>query len=238
MSTVGGAQQTREWKWRPGARALCVLLTLGAGGCGASAGDDARSSAPPPEDPSALYASVERRLLEAEAVSVAFHVTSEGAFVADLEGTLYTSADRSELAATGTFGGAPVDVRLEADGAQFRYGSAAAPTGAPRPAALEEALLVGLMRMGVLHNLAMLTAGQGADHAEGGVQEWVRVDGFTDAASGHGVGFDITVAGTPSGSATLRLDERGLPREREQVVQFPGGEMRVLERYSRVETTG
>lgn len=218
-------------------RAAVCLLVLGATGCDAS-GNGQSGRGTPPEEPPARYASVEQRLLDAESVSLAFHVTSEGAFAADLEGTLHTSADRTELIATGTFGGGPVDVGLQADGTGYRFGSATAPTNAPRPAALEEALLVGLMRMGVLHNLAMLTAGQGADHAEGGVREWVVVDGFADAATGDGVRFDITVAGIPSGSATLLLDERGLPRERTQVVQFPSGEMRVVERYTRVETTG
>ncbi|MEZ4425684.1 MAG: hypothetical protein R3E98_19980 [Gemmatimonadota bacterium] len=218
-------------------RAAVCLLVLGTSACGAS-GDGRGGNGALPEDPSARYAAVEQRLLDAESVSLAFHVTSEGAFTADLEGTLHTSADRTELAATGTFGGGPVDVRLLADGDAYRFGSATAPTNATRPAALEEALLVGLMRMGVLHNLAMLTAGQGADHAEGGVREWVVVDGLTDAATGDGVRFDITVAATPSGSATLLLDERGLPRERTQVVQFPNGEMRVVERYTRMETTG
>lgn len=46
--------------------------------------------------------------------------------------------------------------------------------------------------------------------------------------------FAITVAGTPAATARLQLDDAGLPRLRQQTVVFPGGEMRVTERYSAV----
>jgi len=44
--------------------------------------------------------------------------------------------------------------------------------------------------------------------------------------------FQITVNGAPAGGASLVIDpETGEPLQRTQRVAFPGGEMRVLERY-------
>ena len=44
--------------------------------------------------------------------------------------------------------------------------------------------------------------------------------------------FEILVDGQNSGAVTLWLDaETGMPARREQVVQFPDGEMKVVEIY-------
>jgi hypothetical protein len=46
--------------------------------------------------------------------------------------------------------------------------------------------------------------------------------------------FEISVAGVPSGSASLEIDSQGRPVVRRQTVRFSSGEMRVVERYSTV----
>lgn len=86
--------------------------------------------------------------------------------------------------------------------------------------------------MGILHNIANLSAGGMPDHATGGVDEWVLVSNVEVAAAAYN--FDIIVADIPSGSATLTTDEIGNPTMRKQTVVFPGGEMRVVETYSNV----
>jgi hypothetical protein len=86
--------------------------------------------------------------------------------------------------------------------------------------------------MGVLHNLARLTEAAPPDHSEGGVREGVTVGGF--AADSEGISFDLMVDGEPVGSATLQLDENGLPSVRRQSVTFPDGEMVVTETYRSV----
>lgn len=93
--------------------------------------------------------------------------------------------------------------------------------------------------MGLLHNLAMLSAGLPADHADGGVAEWVEyVEPKLGPAEHHGDGearplaLQITVSDQPVAHATLWLDDEGLPVEREQVVNFPEGQLRVTERYT------
>jgi hypothetical protein len=90
--------------------------------------------------------------------------------------------------------------------------------------------------MGILHNLARLTAGAAPDRTDGTVRSWVEAvepvwyDG-TPEVGAHGVSFGIRVAGQTSGRATLCLDAEGGPLGPDQVVEFPGGEMRVRERY-------
>ncbi len=156
-----------------------------------------------------------------------------------LMGTLVlTLGNVMRLQAKGEFAQTPIDVSLESDGQRLVGGTTADAIEVDTPPALHEAMVIGLTRMGLLHNLAMLTGDAGPDHAEGGVQDWVQVSNFAPAvglenATDVRITFDLIVAGTPSGSATLFLDgETGLPVAREQTVQFDTGEMRVLERYT------
>lgn len=206
---------------------LLVALSLAlpaAGGAQAGAGGN---------DPGARFAALEQRMLQADAVSLDFRVTAEGAAVIAIEGTLRRAADGAlTIQARGEFGGRPVDLLLRTDGDTYTFGNGPEPATAPVPPALWEAVALGFTRMGILHNLARLTGNAPPDHAEGGAGQWVVVDGFEDAP--RGVAFDITVAGQPSGSATLEMDAAGRPTVRRQTVQFPNGEMRVVERYSGV----
>lgn len=189
--------------------------------------------------PGDVFRVVEDEWLARAEVSLPFHVTAEGAFAADLEGRLVLrGSDGVTLEATGHFGGQPVELRLEATEGRMTGGNGSRTFDVETPAALREALVVGVTRMGILHNLARLVASTPPDHADGGVREWVAVDSF-DWAEGdeaaEGVTFAITVAGQPSGDATLWLDSDGAPVLRRQIVRFPGGEMRVTERYTVTE---
>ena len=100
--------------------------------------------------------------------------------------------------------------------------------------------VIGLTRLGFLHNLAMLTAGTPPDRADGGVTDWVTADdpslGGPEVPEGDrtSVSFNITVAGTPAGAAVLDLNDDGILLGRRQIVVFPEGEMRVSEQYTRV----
>ncbi|MEQ9462145.1 MAG: hypothetical protein RJQ10_00670 [Haliea sp.] len=207
--------------WVAGSLALVVALLSPPG----RAGDPA---------PAAAFAQLEARLLAAESVSLDFHITAEGALAADLRGKLWSVGNHTlHLFAQGEFGGEPVTIGLFAEDGNMALGGADELTATARPRHLAEAVLVGLTRMGLLHNLARLTADAAPDHANGGVREWVTVGDF---AGGQEVpaalSFAITVAGSPAATARLELDDAGLPSLRQQTVQFPGGEMQVTERYS------
>jgi hypothetical protein len=140
------------------------------------------------------------------------------------------------LEATGQFAGEPVNVALTADANSLllRGGTTDSSLQA-RPAALGDALLIGFVRMGILHNVARLTRANAPDHGEGGVRTWVTLEPLGQREDT--LEFDLTVAGQPAGTATLSLDTRGLPVRREQRVAFPEGEMRVTERYLRIDVT-
>ncbi len=194
-----------------------------------------------PSDPAASFAFLETRLTEAREIHLGFHITSEGAFTADLEGELDRLPDGSvRLAASGEFGGESVRLQLVTKGGMYEFGNGAELQAAQLPPHLSEALFIGMTRMGLLHNLANLVGDAPPDGGDGGVREWVVVDSFgTGDPAGastnlQAISFAITVAGTPSGSASLELDEDRYPAERRQLVRFPGGEMRVVERYFNV----
>lgn len=209
-----------------------LLLT---GGCGTSPSPDSAQIA---LFPAASFETLEARLLGAREIQLGFHITSEGAFSADLEGDMGIASDGSvRLSATGDFGGERVDLLLVTEGGEYEFGNGPERGTAPVPQHLSEALLIGLTRMGLLHNLARLVGGAPPDRADGGVGDWVVVDSFGGeetpggAADFETISFSIVVAGIPSGSASLELDPEGYPVERRQVVRFPEGEMRVVEKY-------
>lgn len=210
----------------------CMLML--ALGCGPA---EQPKSPPSPVDPAAAFTALEDRLLEADTVRFDFHVRAQGALEIDLQGVLdIVRADHIRLAASGEFAGRPADLLLLAEGEEMELGDKTNRTSAARPTHLKEAIVVGLTRMGILHNLARLMEAGAPDHAEGGVGEWVTVDSFATAADeSHALSFDLTVAGQRSGSARLKIDTEGRPSVRHQTVQFPSGEMRVVETYSAVK---
>ncbi len=196
-------------------------------------------NAPTQLDPAARMQALEARLLDATAVHVEFEISAsiDGAGAAGdttLRGVL--SLDRSGrilLAAGGTFAGAVGEVHFECDGTTMRGTAGKGRFELPCAPELGPAVLLGLTRMGVLHNIARLWSARPPDHADGGVDEWVTTTAHARARddSDDALGFEIAVDGQRVGSAVLELDAVGVPHVREQVVDFPGGAMHVVERY-------
>lgn len=194
----------------------------------------------PSTPPAVLFADLERRLLEASALHLRYTVRSEGAFNAALTGSVDVSQhSRVDLRAEGTFGDSPATLHFRSDAQTVEGGSAHRTFREAAPPALHDALILGLTRMGLLHNLARLTAGLAPDHAGGGVREWVEVRDVqiaSDTAGGNPhwlpLKLPIYVSGRRTAEATLWLDRRtGLPVRRDQVVTFPNGSMSVVEEY-------
>jgi len=215
----------------PGVWGACLLILA----CGPS---PAPEGIPPNTEPDAVFGALEERFLEALAVRVGFHVTADGVVEADLQGELRVFPDGTiRLTALGEFAGESVDLQLLAQGGEYEYGNGPDRIAAPTPEYLREALLIGLTRMGILHNLAMLARNAPPDGADGGVGDWVQVNSFAaeEADAGGAVSdvvtFSMTVAGEPVGFASLEIGSDGIPLARRQTVRFPTGEMRVLEEY-------
>ena len=185
------------------------------------------------------FRQVELMLLRSSALEIATRVTSEGAFESSLAGTVsLQQGNEAAIDVSGSFG-APVDLRLSSDGNRLIGGSATGEFDVPTPEGLNEAIIIGMTRMGILHTLARLVSGDPPDHMEGGVEAWVGVTDVQSIAEEDDTGrpllrfdFGLVVAGEPSGTASLWIDAVSrLPVRREQTVQFDTGEMRVTEFY-------
>ncbi|MGI9264836.1 MAG: hypothetical protein ACR2QU_07895 [Gammaproteobacteria bacterium] len=186
---------------------------------------------------------VESRLLEAGVVCIAFEIVSEGAVESDLKGTArMTRPTSARIEAQGEFAGASVDILFRTH-IDRMYGQ----NGSKRfeeetPAALTEGLIIGMTRMGLLHNLAMLSSGSPPDKTDGTVKKWVKPGNIRKGPAkqigesrAEALEFTVVVDGQPSGEATLWLDsETGLPVKRKQVVHFSQGDMSVTESYASV----
>jgi hypothetical protein len=192
-------------------------------------------------DPETRFARLEERLAGARSLRLQSTVQSQGLFETSLEGELLIGRDnRARLRFDGRFGPQQTTIGLVSDGRRMKGGTPASPIDLAAPPALNEGLLLGMTRMGILHNLALLASGIAPDGTDGRVRQWVAVANLTHGGSitvddreADSLTFDIIVGGEPSGQAVLWLDPATeLPIRREQVVRFPEGEMRVVETYS------
>lgn len=204
-------------------------------GCACGPADEGGAAPAVEKTAAETLAALEERLLADDELVFGFDITADGAVEARLAGTFDAAWPGVELEASGAFAGAPATLALEANGGRLRLESTDETT-VTRPPRLREALVLGLTRMGLLHNLAVLTGGGPPDHADGGVREWVEPVDVTFAAPDDDTTrvlvFTIRVAGKDTATAHLVLDgATGLPRRREQTVEFPQGEMHVVETY-------
>lgn len=193
------------------------------------------------EEPNPMATSIdllESRLMSAGSLELRAEIKATGAVDVDLKSRLCLGlSSDTVLSAEGHFMHQPFQNRLMAGEGGLRLDSPHHPSRAVEGASWKAALLIGLTRMGQLHNLANLHMDAGPDHAAGGVTDWVLLRDTVPAektgSSGRkqAIHMKIFVADQPSGEAWLWLDEAGLPVERLQRVEFASGSMEVLERY-------
>ncbi|MBW3670702.1 MAG: hypothetical protein KY432_03415 [Acidobacteria bacterium] len=178
-----------------------------------------------------MFAKMEQRVMGAEHIE--FEVESSGAFESSFEGWIHREGRELAMAAHGVWGGEPVTVSAETTRDLLVLNTPAQMERVKKEPFLSTAVLIGLTRMGVLHNLARLIAGKAPDHDGGGVREWVEAENIEFVGDDrNSIRFDIIVDGTRSAVATIRVDPRsGLPLQREQTVEFSQGSMTVVETY-------
>lgn len=194
------------------------------------------TAAAPRVDPAQELADLETRLLAADRVQLTFDVSARGLVEADVRGILIVERGRvARIDASGKLGGEAGEVSMSADARVVKGTSGSKRFEVARPPELDAALLLGLVRMGVLHNVALLWSARPPDHGDGGVAQWVTTHEHARAEVDGAIGFGITVDGQDVGDAKLVLDASGWPVRREQTVRFPAGEMVVTERYEAVE---
>jgi hypothetical protein len=213
-----------------------------------------------PADPGAAFTALQQRLLAASSIEVAVEIESSAPYPSLLTGTLALRAgNHVELAVDGQFKGETVNLRLRSQDSGHLvggpHGDGDATIDVPIPAKLNESVVVGMLGMGLLHNLALLVFGMPPDHAAGGAAEWVATSGHTwdtgrdatvNGAPARALTFQIAVEGQAVGDATLWLDAvTGLPQKREVNVHFKGegegeaasGTMHVTESYLKFQVT-
>ncbi len=186
------------------------------------------------------FRSFEDRLTTAETVRVKVEITAEGAVSAAMKGQFTVAGNnKTHLLFNGQFDGEDAKIGLISNGDQMRGGAASGEFRIDAPQALNEGILVGFSRMGALHNVAKLVQESPPDGTDGTVREWVTLSNFEYGETermgnvkADPIQFDITVAGKPVGTGTLWMNpENGMPIKREQTVNFPEGEMKVVESY-------
>ena len=207
---------------------LCAALLLGSCSTTDNAPDHPGAS-------SSLIYDLEQRLLEARWIHFAFEIEARGALHAELTGNVWLGRDgESRLTWSGWFAGREYNIDLISDGSVLReLGDSKATRACPPD--LHAAYVLGFTRMGLLHNIAVSTAGRAPDHGNGGVEEWVVLRRIRQGPTPSDTAFDVLVGGRQSAEAELRLEtnEEMIPRIRHQKVDFGSGRiMNVVERYS------
>ncbi len=190
------------------------------------------------------FQELERKLLEAETIHIEGGAGSTGTVESAFEGkVILANGNRARIQFTGQFASNHVLVALVSDGTKMWAGNGSDSFEEETPVALNEGIIVGLTRMGILHNLAVLSGASGPEGTDGNVQDWLTVTNFAwgdeetiDGVLAETMTFDISVDGKPSAKARLWLNkETGFPIQRQQVVQFPDGEMTAVEVYEAFE---
>lgn len=184
----------------------------------------------------------ETATLGAKAVA-SFEIDAQGVHQARFTGTLeLTGSNALQLGAEGKFDREDVRVDLESmrgdiNRSVTRGASVNSHHLAPAPA-LGEAVVVGLVRMGLLHNLVRLALDADVSNAEGGLREELKVDNVravgveeVDGEKCHRVDYSLQV-GPVKGDATLCIaDATALPLQRRLVAHFAEGDLTATEHF-------
>ena len=189
----------------------------------------------PAVDPAQMFLhELETRLLRAKTLHVVAESVSEGAVNSALTTEVFLGdGQKARVEVRGMFEGRQVSSWFICDGTSMKVRGKEATAAAPE---VRDAVVVGLVRMGLLHNAAILVGGGAPDHAAGGARDWVRAERPTSGAErATDITYDVVVRHEVMGQATLSLlpDER--PVKRVATVHFEEGDMHVEEKYTLFE---
>lgn len=189
---------------------------------------------------------MEKILATAPNLQGKFDLESKGENAAKMTGVLRLyEGNALRLEADGNFKGEAVQVVLDSRDASaisraVTKGPSASSNRDPPGAALRETITQGLSRMGLMHNLAVLSMEHPIQFAEGGFSKYAKAINITDGHSDtvqsvpcRRVDFHIEVDGRDLGEATVCIaDATGLPLHRRSTVHFPQGDMTLVELYT------
>jgi hypothetical protein len=185
------------------------------------------------------FGNLESLLVRTGRFDVDAHVVSHGAVESDLTTSLGVANDGDvAIHMHGTMDAKPVSMMLRSDGVVTIVTHDGQNQRLQPGRAMRQAVEVGFLRMGLMHNLLLLTQLQQPDHQKGGVDTWVRVDNIHYAAKPRdgqiGLSFNVLIDGKKQGDATLWIDAHThLPLQREQTLVLDGETVKTVEDYSR-----
>jgi hypothetical protein len=166
------------------------------------------------------------------------HVVSHGATEADLTASLgVAAAGIVAMHMRGTLDGKAQDAHLRSDGIVTMLNKGDQSERLPPGRSMRQAVQVGFLRIGLLHNLAALAQGLQPEHDKGGITMWASVARIHYASAKKagltGLSFDILIEGKMRGQATLWIDDRSrMPVRREQSIMVDGKKQDSVEDYT------
>lgn len=165
-------------------------------------------------------------------LKTSYRAISTGAYEINLSGEVdLVPGKKLNWTSSGNFGARPIDFELTADSDSVFYESQAETTAWVRPDFLDEAVIKGLFRMGIMHNLAVLSGGKLPDHSDSdSIDVWLSTDFSAYPQPSDTLIFNVLVNGNPTAKAELVLDDKNRPLYRWQHVEMGGG-MTVEERF-------
>jgi hypothetical protein len=191
------------------------------------------------------FSMAESALLSGKGMTATFELESKGENFAHMTGTLELGQGNAlHLVAEGNFKSDPVQLELDSrDSTGTTRTTTKGPSVSshrdPPASKLRESVTIGLTRMGLMHNLALLSMDQQLEHVEGGMDEWVKAlelkDGAAETINGEAcrrVEFVVQVETQKMGDASLCIsDVTGLPLQRNSTIHFPTGDMTLVETF-------
>ena len=157
---------------------------------------------------------------------LSFIIKSVGIVQSNLIGAFKYCGDEIDLDVRGDIFGGDILLNLQSYDRDLILNS----TRVSRPIHLEEAMIVGFVRIGLFLNIVRLSGGYGPDRAEGGIGAWINVP--VVARSGNELIFDFFLADRKASRTKLLLDSRDLPSKRDQTIYFGAEEIQVIECYT------
>lgn len=201
--------------------------------------------------PQEVIAKMEKNLLKIKDRKLKFRSEATGFINAVFEGEIvFRKGNVIDYRTAGKFAGKDHKLFLLCDGKKLSGGAEAKPFELAAPAELRSGLLIGLTRMGLMHNIARLTGNQPPEKTDGTVQQWLTIvepkfakEPPPDAPQASAavklknkdlmvVFFDLAVDGKDTADVELWIDTKtNLPSSRTITVRFPQGNMIVNEKY-------
>jgi hypothetical protein len=233
-------------------RTTVAGLALGVAACAPAAAPVAPSTPAPTTTaalaPATALDALEQRLIAAPSFRIRARLASSGRIQSHFDGTVAAGpGSRMRFALQGAFGNRDADALFTCDGRRMRGGHQGGhPLDLDAAPGLREGVVVGFVRMGLLHDVARLATGKPPDYIDGSARSHLTIVGAVRSpgevvrgAPTEQWDYALQVDGKRTSDVTVWLDARsGLPVRRRVVVHFPEGDMDVGEEYDELVVDG